>query len=149
MASSDDPHNLQRFVDAQALEFEQVCVELRAGQKRSHWMWFIFPQLRGLGRSSTAQLFGIGSLAEARAYLAHPELAPRLIACVQTVLGLNGGSLHAVFGSPDDVKFCSSMTLFGVVSGHPIFDQALLVYCNGARDQATLDILQAMDHARR
>ena len=102
-----DPSNLERFVAAQAPIFPAALAELRAGRKRSHWMWFVFPQLRGLGRSSMAELYGIVSLAEARAYVAHPILGPRLTLCAEAVLAIEGKSLHAIFGSPDDLKFCS------------------------------------------
>src|SRR3954470_2345249 len=104
----------ERFVTAQAPVFATALAELQAGQKRSHWMWFVFPQLRGLGRSAMARHYGVGSLAEARAYLAHPLLGPRLIECTCAVLAIEGRPLHAIFGSPDDVKFCSSMTLFSL-----------------------------------
>src|SRR3954470_11053477 len=104
-----DPFDLARFVAAQAPVFDAVLAELKAGRKRSHWMWFVFPQLKGLGASTTAQFYGIGSLAEARAYLAHPVLGPRLEACTRAVLQADGSSLHAIFGSPDDLKFVSCM----------------------------------------
>jgi len=107
-----DPFHLERFVAAQAPVFAAALAELRGGRKRSHWMWFVFPQLRGLGRSSMAEFYGIVSLAEARAYVAHPVLGPRLTLCAEAVLAIEGRSLREIFGSPDDVKFCSSMTLF-------------------------------------
>src|SRR3712207_1394859 len=94
--------DLERFVTAQAPMFTTALNELKAGQKRSHWMWFVFPQLSGLGRSAMATLYGIGSLDEARAYLAHPLLGPRLVECTRAVLAIEGRSLHAIFGSPDD-----------------------------------------------
>src|SRR3954463_13897809 len=97
-----DPFNLERFVTAQASVFSTVLDELKAGRKRSHWMWFIFPQPRGLGRSPTAEFYGLSSLNETRAYLAHPVLGPRLTLCTETVLILEGRSLHAIFGPPDD-----------------------------------------------
>jgi uncharacterized protein (DUF1810 family) len=100
-----DPFDLERFVTAQEPVFGRVLGELQAGRKRSHWMWFVFPQLRGLGRSPMADRYGIGSLAEARAYLAHPVLGPRLDLCARTVLESEAASLHAIFGSPDDMKF--------------------------------------------
>src|SRR4051794_12770208 len=131
-----DPFDLERFVTAQAPVFSAALEELKAGRKRSHWMWFIFPQMRGLGRSSTAQFFGISSLDEARAYLADPVLGSRLIQCTETVLSLEGRSLHAIFGSPDDLKFCSSMTLFTLAAGEDesVFRQALARYCGGRSD---------------
>src|SRR6187431_3229255 len=112
----DDPHQLERFVEAQTPVFDTVLDELRTGRKRSHWMWFIFPQLRGLGRSPNAQFYGIASLDEARAYLAHPELGPRLDLATRAVLSTKGLSICQIFGSPDDVKFHSSMTLFALAS---------------------------------
>jgi len=105
-----DRFDLQRFVTAQALVFETVLAELRACRKRTHWMWFVFPQLSGLGRSSTARFYGISSIDEARAYLAHPVLGPRLDLCTRIVLASESASLHAIFGSPDDMKFRSCMT---------------------------------------
>jgi uncharacterized protein (DUF1810 family) len=142
---TDDRFNLERFIAAQAPVYETVVRELGEGHKRTHWMWFIFPQLRGLGRSSTAQFFGISSLDEARAYLAHPELGARLAACVELVLELGEGSLNAIFGSPDDIKFCSSMTLFAVAADAPesVFRQALRRYCDGIGDAQTLALLEA------
>jgi uncharacterized protein (DUF1810 family) len=112
-----DLFNLERFVKAQEPVFRSVLNELRAGRKRSHWMWFVFPQLRGLGRSSTAEYYGISSLAEARAYLAHPVLGPRLDLGTTTVLEIQAPSLNAIFGSPDDMKFRSCVTLFALASG--------------------------------
>ena len=111
-----DSFDLERFVTAQAPVFATAPAELQAGEKRSHWMWFVFPQLRGLGHSAMAMRYGIGSLDEARAYLAHPLLGPRLIECTCAVLAIEGRPLHAIFGSPDDVKFCSSMTLFSLAA---------------------------------
>jgi uncharacterized protein (DUF1810 family) len=140
---ADDPHDLERFVAAQDGVLDAAIAELRAGRKRSHWMWFIFPQLRGLGRSATAQAFGVASLAEARAYLEHPELGPRLAACVAAALSVRGRTLHDIFGSPDDLKFRSSMTLFErAAPGEPIFAQALDRLCDGMRDEKTIDLLE-------
>ena len=140
-----DPFDLERFVTAQAPVFTAALDEVKAGQKRSHWMWFIFPQLRGLGHSSTAQFYGISSLAEARAYLAHPVLGPRLRRCTETVLAVEGRSLHAIFGSPDDLKFCSSMTLFALAAGENerVFWQALDRYCKGRLDERTMALCGA------
>src|SRR3954452_18188870 len=107
-----DPFNLQRFVDAQGRVYDQVLAELRAGRKRSHWIWFIFPQLAALGNSSTAKHFGIESLSEAQAYLAHPVLGARLRECTRLVLAIDGRSVDDIFGSPDNLKVRSSMTLF-------------------------------------
>ena len=137
--TSADPFNLERFVTAQAPVFETVLAELRAGRKRTHWMWFVFPQLAGLGRSSTARFYGIGSLDEARAYLVHPVLGERLDLCTGIVLTSKPLSLHAMFGSPDDLKFRSCMTLFTQVadiSDNP-FRQALDRWCSGQPDQQT------------
>jgi len=114
-----DPFDLERFVTAQAAAFPAVLAELKAGRKRSHWMWFVFPQMRGLGHSAMATFYAICSLQEARAYLTHPMLGPRLELCVRTVLELENGSLHQIFGSPDDMKFQSSMTLFALAAAAP------------------------------
>jgi uncharacterized protein (DUF1810 family) len=140
-----DPFDLERFVTAQEPVFPAVLAELKAGRKRSHWMWFVFPQLRGLGHSSMADFYGIASLHEARAYLAHPVLAPRLELCVRTLLGLENGSLHRIFGSPDDIKFQSSMTLFALAAADPasVFHKALDRWCGGALDAQTLRLLGA------
>jgi len=137
-----DPFQLQRFVDAQAPVFETVCAELRAGRKASHWMWFVFPQLRGLGRSAMASAYGIASLDEARAYLAHPLIGPRLRQCTQRVLDVEGRDAHAIFGSPDDRKFRSCMSLFAdVAGGRSVFDAALDRFFDGRPDPATLRLL--------
>jgi len=138
-----DPYQLQRFVDAQDGVYADVRAELAAGRKRSHWMWFIFPQVAGLGFSAMAQRFAIGSRAEARAFLAHDILGPRLIECTGLVLNVSGKTIHDILGSPDDLKFRSSMTLFDAVSDNPLFAAALARYFAGARDQATLDRLDA------
>ena len=138
----NDPHNLQRFEDAQHPVFEQVCTELREGEKRSHWMWFIFPQLRGLGRSQMAVRFAISSREEAEAYLKHPVLGPRLRECTRLVMLVEGRSINQIFGYPDDLKFRSSMTLFAnVASDNQIFKDALQKYFAGEVDQITLDRL--------
>ena len=146
--SQPDPFSLDRFVTAQAPVFDRVLAELTDGRKRSHWMWFVFPQLRGLGHSSTAQFYGIGSLDEARAYLAHPILGPRLQQCTRAVLAVEGRSLHAIFGSPDDLKFCSSMTLFALAAEDPssVFRSALDRYCEGRMDERTLTLLRTAGH---
>ena len=143
--TTGDPFQLQRFMTAQAPVFDAVLDELRAGRKRTHWMWFIFPQVRGLGNSAMARLYGIGSLDEARAYLAHPVLGSRLILCTQTVLGVSGLSLNAIFGSPDDTKFRSSMTLFSLAAQEAAdpFRDAIDLYCEGVADERTLAIIQA------
>lgn len=133
--------DLQRFVAAHAPVYAQVRAELRNGHKTTHWMWFIFPQVAGLGRSPMAVRFAIGSTAEARAYLAHPLLGARLRECTDLVLGVEGRTAHEIFGSPDDLKFRSSMTLFAVVAiGETIFAAALRKYFV-VGDARTLEIL--------
>ena len=138
-----DPYDLQRFVVAQAPVIERVRAELVAGRKQSHWMWFVFPQLAGLGNSAMAQRYAIASLAQARAYLAHPILGARLLECTTLVLALGGRSAHAIFGSPDDLKFRSCMTLFAEAApNQPVFAAALAKYFAGAPDAATLELLR-------
>jgi uncharacterized protein (DUF1810 family) len=139
-----DPFDLNRFVIAQAPVFTAALDELKAGRKRSHWMWFVFPQLRGLGHSPMAEFYGMGSLDEARAYLAHPLLGPGLILCTETVLALQGRSPHAIFGSPDNLKFCSSLTLFAIATGEgeAVFRRALDHYCEGRMDTRTVALCQ-------
>jgi uncharacterized protein (DUF1810 family) len=139
-----DPFDLQRFIDAQdGGVIERAIGELTAGRKASHWMWFVFPQLKGLGRSPTALFYGIASLAEARAYLAHPLLGPRLEAATRAAAGAPAASLHALFSSPDDLKFVSSMTLFAKAAGGEagIYAQALDRWTDGRADAATLALL--------
>jgi uncharacterized protein (DUF1810 family) len=128
-----DPHHLSRFLDAQESSYPQALAELQQGRKRSHWMWYIFPQLAGLGRSVTAQYYGIKSLAEARAYLAHPVLGPRLVACCEAVLAIPDRSAHDIFGSPDDLKLRSCATLFaGVTPAGSVFERLLDKHYPGA-----------------
>ena len=135
----NDPFDLQRFVNAQNPVYQQVCAELRNGRKQGHWMWFIFPQLRGLGHSQMATAFGIASRHEAEAYLSHPVLGPRLRECTQLVNLVEGRSITEILGYPDDLKFRSSMTLFGqVASDNQVFNQALEKYFGGERDPLTL-----------
>lgn len=138
-----DHYNLQRFLNAQDRVYDTVLEELRAGRKASHWIWFIFPQIAGLGRSGTAQQFAIGSLDEAKAYLQHPVLGPRLRECTQLVLlDVNGRSAEEIFGYPDHLKFRSCMTLFvTATTDNKLFKDALLKYFHGKPDQLTLDIL--------
>ena len=138
-----DGFDLGRFEVAQAPLMAQVLLELRAGDKRSHWMWFVFPQLAGLGHSPMAQRYAIASLDEARAYLAHPVLGPRLVECTGLVTAVTGRSVHEIFGSPDDMKFRSSMTLFARAAGpdQVVFREALSRYFGGAEDQRTVDLL--------
>lgn len=138
----NDPYDLQRFVDAQQPVFEGVCAELRAGRKSSHWMWFVFPQIKGLGHSETARRFAIGSVDEARAYLAHPLLGPRLKECTALLLMAAEPSISVILGYPDDLKFHSSMTLFAQSADDPTpFDTCLKRFFNGMPDQATLALL--------
>jgi len=140
---ADDPHDLARFTDAQARGvYERALGELRAGRKTSHWMWFIFPQVAGLGFSMMAQRYAIASLAEARAYLAHPLLGPRLLTCVEAMLDVEGKTAREVLGQPDDMKFRSSLTLFAEAApDQPAFQAALAKYYGGVRDAATLEKL--------
>ena len=134
-----DPYNLRRFVDAQGPLFEEVRSELRRGLKESHWMWFVFPQIRGLGRSPMAERFAIGSLDEAAAYLNHPVLGPRLRECTRLVNLVDGRSIRQIFGSPDDLKFRSCMTLFArATEDNQVFHDALRKYFGGEPDQRTL-----------
>jgi len=147
MTASHDPFNLDRFVQAQEQDYQRALQELRSGQKRSHWMWYIFPQLAGLGHSSMAQRYAIRDLAEAKAYLQHPVLGPRLIEVAQAVLDVKGRSAHQIFGSPDDLKLHSSATLFaraaaeGQVPGGAVFEQLIDTYFAGKRDTQTLQRL--------
>jgi uncharacterized protein (DUF1810 family) len=135
----NDPYNLQRFVKAQAPVYEQVCAELRHGRKSSHWMWFIFPQIRGLGLSETAQYFAISSREEATAYLKHPILGARLQECTRLVTDIQGKSIDQIFDYPDNLKFQSSMTLFARATGeNDIFLKALRMYFAGGFDPQTL-----------
>jgi len=135
----DDPFNLRRFVDAQAAVYEQVRAELRAGRKTSHWMWFVFPQIAGLGFSEMSVRYAIGGREEARAYAEHPVLGPRLVECTRLVNHLKGKSVHEIFGSPDDMKFRSSMTLFSLCAEDPeIFREALDKYFGGEGDPLTI-----------
>jgi uncharacterized protein (DUF1810 family) len=134
--------DLERFVVAQAPVYERVRTELTAGAKASHWMWFIFPQLRGLGRSAMAEHFGLAGCAEARDYLAHPLLGARLRDCTRLVLDVSNKTAHEIFGSPDDLKFHSSMTLFAAVAPEEdLFSRALDRYFGGRRDFSTENIL--------
>jgi uncharacterized protein (DUF1810 family) len=138
----DDPHNLSRFVDAQADDYEQALSEIRGGRKRSHWMWYIFPQFDGLGFSSTSRRYSIKSVAEAEAYLSHPVHGPRLVECAEAVLSVEGRSALEIFGSPDDMKLRSCATLFACVSpAGTVFDRLLGKYFQGKRDGKTLRLL--------
>jgi uncharacterized protein (DUF1810 family) len=140
---TSDPHNLQRFVDAQHPIYGQVRDELQAGQKETHWMWFIFPQIKGLGTSATAQKYAIRSIDEAKAYLAHPLLGFRLRECTQLVNAVKGRTIEEIFGYPDHLKFHSSMTLFAHVShNEKVFADALSKYFNRDVDRKTLEQLR-------
>ena len=139
MPTANDPFDLQRFVDAQAPVYDRVRAELRNGRKQSHWMWFIFPQIAGLGRSAMAQRYAISSLDEAKAYLAHPVLGPGWRECARLVVQVDGKSAYDILGSPDDMKFHSCMTLFGrAAPQEQVFIDALEKYFGGAEDQATV-----------
>jgi uncharacterized protein (DUF1810 family) len=136
-----DSFDLQRFVDAQAAVYSRVIVELRRGRKQSHWMWFVFPQIARLGHSAMAQRFAISSRKEALDYLAHPLLGSRLRECTALINAVEGRSLLDILGSPDDLKFCSSMTLFNAVGSEPEFSAALAKFFDGKADQRTLELL--------
>ena len=142
----DPATGLERFVEAQAPVYATVCAELAAGAKRTHWMWFIFPQLRGLGRSAMASYYGLDGRAEALAYLQHPLLGARLKQCTEIVLQVHGRSAHQIFGSPDDLKFVSCLTLFDAVAPQEaVFARALERYADNARDPRTMALLDQID----
>jgi uncharacterized protein (DUF1810 family) len=136
-----DTFDLQRFLDAQLPVYPRVLDELRCGRKQSHWMWFIFPQLSGLGYSEMAQRFAISSRREAVAYLMHDVLGARLKECTALINAVEGRTILEILGSPDDLKFRSSMTLFAAVSSEPEFAAAILKFYGGRSDQTTLDLL--------
>jgi uncharacterized protein (DUF1810 family) len=139
---ADDRPDLNRFVLAQAGDYERAVSEIRSGQKRSHWMWYIFPQIDGLGFSPTAKHYAIRSLSEAQAYLDHPVLGPRLVECADAVMSLEGRSAGQIFGSPDDLKLRSCATLFATVSQPgSVFDRLLQKYFEGKRDDRTIQLL--------
>ena len=138
-----DSFDLERFVKAQETEIDGVRSELKQGRKTGHWIWFIFPQMRGLGRSSMAEHYGISSRAEAEAYLKHPVLGPRLVECAELVNGVEGRSAHEIFGGIDALKFRSSMTLFAEVDRGPnSFTRALDKYYAGEQDPLTIQLLR-------
>ena len=140
--TAGDPHDLNRFVAAQETSYHRALAEIRSGQKRSHWMWYILPQFEGLGFSETSRQYAIKSIADARAYLRHPILGPRLIECVQVLLGIDGRSAHEIFGSPDDIKLRSSATLFAHVSdAGNVFEQVLQKYFYSKPDPKTMQLL--------
>jgi uncharacterized protein (DUF1810 family) len=138
-------YDLNRFVDAQAADYPRALSELRAGEKRSHWMWYIFPQIAGLGHSPMSRRYAINSVGEARAYLNHPVLGPRVRESFRAVMGIVGRSAHEIFGSPDDLKLRSSATLFDSVSTGDIFEQVIEKYFGGERDEETLRLLTLWD----
>ena len=140
--SAADPYDLARFVRAQEPDYDRAMSEIRSGRKRSHWMWYIFPQFDGLGISSTSRHYAIKSVAEAEAYLRHPVLGPRLLESAQAVLGVEGRSALEVFGSPDDMKLRSCATLFASVApAGSVFEQLLDRYFDGERDDKTLGLI--------
>ncbi len=147
IANHDDPFDLARFEQAQENVYATALAELQNGDKRSHWMWFIFPQIDGLGYSRTTRRYAIKSKEEARQYLHRPVLGKRLIECGQAVLDVTGRTAHQIFGFPDDAKLSSSMTLFAEVASTPsVFEQVLDKYFDGVRDARTLAILARLDH---
>jgi uncharacterized protein (DUF1810 family) len=139
----DDPYNLTRFVRGQQDDYERALTEIKKGQKRTHWMWYVFPQFDGLAFSSTSKYYAIKSVEEAKAYLEHPIIGPRLRACAEAAVGVEGRSATEIFGSPDDLKLQSSATLFASVSPPgSVFDHVLEKYFGGARDERTLQLLK-------
>jgi uncharacterized protein (DUF1810 family) len=142
LGRAGDLHNLNRFVQAQANDYERALSEIKSGRKRSHWIWYIFPQFDGLGFSSTSKRYAIKSLAEARAYIGHPILGPRLFECSEALLGIEGRSALEILGSPDDMKLRSCATLFAYASpADSVFDQLLAKYFQGEGDRKTLQLL--------
>ena len=142
MTQPNDPHDLNRFIDAQEGVYEQALSEIRSGRKQSHWMWFIFPQFDGLGFSSTTKKYSIKSLAEAEAYLKHPALGPRLRECTRLVMLVEARSAREILGSPDDMKFHSCLTLFAKAAPEDsLFRDALEKYFDGAEDPLTVQRL--------
>jgi len=142
----NDPFNLERFVEAQEFEYPSVLEELQGGEKLTHWMWFVFPQIRGLGGSPMAETYAISSLDEARAYLAHAVLGPRLEECTRLVLAIENRTAEEIFHWPDVLKFRSCMTLFGeCVPGDSVFRDALVAYYEGQPDERTLEILRSAE----
>lgn len=145
----NDSYDLDRFVQAQAHDFEIALAEITGGRKRSHWMWYIFPQFAGLGVSAMSQRYAIKSVAEANAYLNHSILGPRLIRCCETLLTINGRSAHEIFDSPDDMKLQSCATLFASITpADSVFARVLEQYFSGQRDRRTLDLLSVTTEGR-
>lgn len=142
-APTDDPHDLQRFLAAQQESYDRALMEIKHGEKRSHWMWFIFPQFEGLGHSSTARKYAIKSRGEAEAYLAHPVLGERLLVCCEALMAVEGRTAYQVFGYPDDLKLRSCVTLFAEISPPgSVFARVIDRYYDGAEDGATLRLLE-------
>jgi len=140
--TADDPYHLNRFLQAQESAYDRALAEIKAGDKRTHWMWFIFPQIDGLGFSETSRRYAIKSVAEARAYLAHPVLGPRLVACAESALSVPGKSAYEIFGSPDDMKLKSCATLFAQVAEKgSVFERLLDRFFDGEQDDKTLQLL--------
>lgn len=140
---AEDPYDLNRFVEAQADDYARALSEIRSGQKRSHWMWYIFPQIDGLASSSTSKHYSIKSLAEARAYLDHPILGPRLVECAEAAICVEDRSATQIFGSPDDLKLNSCATLFAcVLPPASVFERLIEKYYRGRRDGKTLQLLR-------
>jgi uncharacterized protein (DUF1810 family) len=138
-------HNLQRFIDAQKDAFPIALAEIKHGKKRSHWMWYIFPQIKGLGLSETSKFYAVNDLSEAEAFLQHPLLGGRLVEICNELLALDSNDAHAIFGSPDDSKLKSSMTLFAAVdNAPPVFQLVLDKFFNGTKDTQTLNILSGV-----
>lgn len=136
-------HDLKRFLDTQENDFESALAEIKRGRKQSHWMWYIFPQIAGLGFSSTSKFYAIKDRAEAESYLAHPVLGERLVEISEALLEIEGKTANQIFGSPDDVKLKSSMTLFGSLeNAHPVFQKVLDKYFDGTKDMRTLDLIE-------
>ena len=149
MMDGNDPYDLSRFMQAQETDYVKALSEVCSGRKQSHWMWYIFPQFDGLGFSSTCRRYAIKSIAEAKAYLKHPVLGPRLVACCEAVIGVNGKSAYDIFGSPDDMKLRSSVTLFAQASAPgSVFERLLGKYFEGVPDQRTLQLVGATPERR-
>lgn len=145
-STQSDPHDLQRFLAPQEEMYARALQEIKAGRKRSHWMWFIFPQFKGLGHSAASQYFAIKSLDEARAYHADATLGPRLRDCVEAALAVEGRTAHEIFGTPDDMKLQSCATLFAHVSdAGSVFERLLVKYYDGERDGRTVELIAAND----
>jgi uncharacterized protein (DUF1810 family) len=138
-----DPFDLDRFVRAQEADYERARAEIKSGRKRSHWMWYVFPQFAGLGQSAMSQRYAINTLAEARAYLAHPVLGARLTEIAEAVLNVQGRTAHEMFGSPDDLKLQSASTLFALVSpDDSVFHRIIDKYFDGRRDDRTIELVR-------